>query len=467
MLARVWFDVRARWQRETSKSVNRGIAGGAAVTALVSFVPRGLGFAREALVAAFFGLSGHLEAYLVALMLVGIPSAIVSGPLQSALIPALVNADADVVAGDAGRLLRGAVSVALAGITVFLLILPGIPDVIRFVAGGWPVEKQVWAVSLVYVLIPYYLLSSVNLLGYGALQARKRFFENAFLPSVVPLTMMVLLIANKIESAWILAAGMSLGTAVEFALLATVLWRCDRLALFPGRISTDDRYLVPALRQFVVLVPGTLVMALMPVIDQTLASRLGDGAVAALRYGYRIPAFISSILVTALSTAALPFISQLAAKYDYSGIRHTLWRWSTVLVVAGTALSLGLIALSTWFVEIVFQHGAFDAHATTVVSEIQRMYLLQLPGMLVGILVTRTVLAIGAATTLTVVTVGSVVLYAVAAWVLVQWIGIAGIPLTAAIVSTTNAVVLLMLAHRVVRSRSRELSSHNEKSLPF
>lgn len=455
MLVRVWHEARARWHRGTVGSVNRSIAGAAAVTAALSLTPRALGFLKETVVAAVFGLSGEIEAYLVALTIVGIPSAVVLGPLQSTLIPALVSAKSEDSPESAARLLRGAISVTLIGLCLFLLMLLALPDVISLITGGWSAEKQARAASFVFGLAPYYLLSALNLLGYGALQARKRFFENALLPSLVPVGVVgVLLLSRGHADGWTLVVGLSLGTAAEFAWVSATLWRRERLVMLPGRISGDMR-LASMLRQFSVLLPGTLAMAFMPVIDQTLASRAGEGAVAALAYGYRIPAFVSGILVTALGIAALPFFSQLAAIGNYVEIRRTLRRWRAALAVGGASVGLALIAASPWIVDFVFRRGAFSGDAAAIVTEVQRAYLLQLPGMLVGMLATRVLLAMGIARPLTIVTIWSVALHACVAWLLSIWIGVSGIALSAAITSSVNAVALYAIIHRRLRNKGK------------
>jgi putative peptidoglycan lipid II flippase len=445
MLSELLLRFRVRWDQLTQSTINRQVAGAAVTTAAVSLIPKGLSFAKEAIVASIFGLAGELEAYLVAFALIGLPSSLLLNALQSTMIPSMVGAGADGNQDRRRRLLRGTVSISIIGFCIFLTALPLIPHVINAIVGQWPESRKLQAVSFSYGLVPYYAISTLSGLGYGILQAGKRFIENALIPSVIPVcTMLALYISGNTAKGWILVSGITLGAVCEYVWLSTVIWRREKLVMIPGKFIYDG--LSPMVRQFTFLLPGTMIMAFLPMVDQAIASRIGDGAVAVMNFGNRIPATITSVLVTALSVAVLPYVSHLVVTGNYEQIRNSLHRWSFLLGCGSAIATAILIAITPWLVQLTFERGEFNEEATNIVSDVQRLYLLQTPGMLIGIIATRVILALEVSLALTFVALGSIICYPILAWSLSKWIGIPGIGLATAIMYSANAVILVWYA---------------------
>ncbi len=441
--------ISTRWNQYINASTNRQIAISASLTSVTSLAAKVTSFGKEIVVAAFFGVSGEIDTYVMAFMLIGVPSGIVLGALQTALIPAIIQSDTNKGSRSAESLFKGTTSLALLLMSVLLVILIAtVPSIIDFVGHGFTQEKKEQVNELLFWFIPYYFFAGLNLLGYGVLQARKLFFSNGVLPALVAIPTIVLLFIVQTEAGvLVLVWGLALGAGVEYLALNFYLKRRTGFRVTPGRLvlNSETRQM---LWQFLIIVPGTLAMAFLPIIDQTLVSDLGEGAIAALSYGIKLPAMVNGLLVTAIGVAVLPFFSQMLAKGDSRACRHTLKRFVSLLLVVSLPAALVLIALSDVLVTSIFQRGAFDGAAKEAVVPIQQAYFLQLPGMLVGMLATRLHVALGQNHTLLLVTIVTVLFYAVAAWALVSWLGTTGVALAASITSAINAVVVVYLADR-------------------
>lgn len=429
-------------------AVSTQVLHAAVVTGAISVLPRFMALVREAAVAMLFGVSGQLDAYFIALTLIGLPSAIVLQALQTVSIPALVP-----VAGRDDRkqrqLLSGICTVALAVMALLLvpliLLLPVLTE--RLGAGLEP-ESRAEISRLFFWLIPYYFLSGLSLLGYGALQARKAFLRGGLLPSVMPAAVLaVLFVSGGLADPIVLVVGLALGALIEFIALNAHLRSGHGLSLVPGRpvFARAERTL---LSQFALLAPATLAMAFWPVIDQVLASAWGSGAIAALNYGAKLPAMVSGLLVSGLGAAALPHFVGMVASLDGRECMQALNRLTAVVFAASLVVVAVLIAGSSPITSTLFQRGAFDADAVKTVVPIQQAYLLQLPASLVGILATRLHVALGHGRTLLVVTVLSMVFYWPVASVLSDLLALPGIALATALTSALNALVLYWLLRR-------------------
>jgi putative peptidoglycan lipid II flippase len=127
------------------------------------------------------------------------------------------------------------------------------------------------------------------------------------------------------------------------------------------------------------MMAGCLLMGSTPLVDQIMATILGSGSVSALSYGNKVPAGLLAIGATALSTAALPYFSRMAAAGDWQGCRHTLKRYTLLLFSISVPCTVLLIIFSRFLVRVLFQHGAFTSLDTVIVGRVQACYAIQIP----------------------------------------------------------------------------------------
>ncbi len=415
----------------------------ASVTAGVKVVA----FVKEAVVAAAFGVSGALDAYLMGLMLIGVPLGLLLNAIQTAFIPLFVEVRETRGTQAGAHFLRSTASATLlvmtAALILWLVILPWVIDI---VGHGFDAAKQAAVRDTFLWLVPYYFLNGLNLLGYGALQADKRFLSSAILPVCIPIATIAIVLGAGSGDVRELVMGFVIGSFLEWV---AIHWRLRRsgASLLPGRLPVT-----PEIRRLAqgagVLLGGAFVLAFAPMIEQGLASGLGEGTVAAMAYAFKLPAMISGILVTAVGVTVLPFFAEMLARGDVAACRRAFRHYALALLAGGSVLALITIALSELLVALVFQRGAFHAEDTRIVADIQRAYLVQIPGALVGMLAVRLLVAQGAYGAVAAVTSLSVIVAGVLAWALSRQMGAVGIALGLSIGASVSAVVLVVMAWR-------------------
>ena len=183
-------------------------------------------------------------------------------------------------------------------------------------------------------------------------------------------------------------------------------------------------------------------------IEQGLASGLGEGTVAAMGYAFKLPSMVNGILVTSVGVTVLPYFAEMLARGDDVACRRAFRNYALALFTGGIVLALITMAFSESLVALVFQRGAFQAEDTRIVAEIQRAYLLQIPGALVGMLAVRLLVAQGVYGVVSVISSLSVVVSCGLAWVLSRQMGAVGIALGMSISATVSAIALVVLALR-------------------
>lgn len=361
----------------------RAASGFASFTLLVKAVS----FLKEAVVASAFGVGTTMDAYFMALAVIGFPSAVLLNAAQIVLVRDYVRADTLTGGSAALGYLRAVTLTMLAAVTLVLLgWLGALPDILAVVGHGLSGEQRAQVMHNIYLLIPYYYLNNLNVLGYGVLQGRKAFRRAALIPVATPAVMLALLAATG-AGVSLLIVLMTLGTATETLLIGVTLVRTPgRTAMSPEMVRQWSRAFV---RGTLVLVPGTLVAALAPLIEQTIASGLGRGAISALGYAAKLPQTLNSLVVTSVSVTVYPFFAERLSRGDAAGSRRFLVRYAALMLCTGLVIALIAVAASGPFVRIAFQHGRFSPESAALVTLLQQAYLWQLPGALAAIVAIR------------------------------------------------------------------------------
>lgn len=337
------------------------------------------GGVKVILAARLFGTGDAMDAFLIAFLVPAFFIDMLAGPLDSALIPQLIELRqkqgraaaealyAKLLAGaGAGFLLAAVAAGAVSG-----LILP-------FLAPSFPPDKLALTERLLLVMIAVVPMSGLASTWRAVLNSEHRFAYSAAVPLITPLASIAALVfgAKQFGIMALAIATLAGGTLEAMASGAGV--KRSGYSLLPrwdGILSA----LRPVTEQYAPLVAVTLVMTGTTLIDQGMAARLGSGSVAALSYGTKLLGVLIVIGPTAVGTAVLPHISARAGAGQPHLLRAQLRGYSLVILAAVLPVTAGLIYFSEPIIRIVFQKGAFSQAATHLVAMVQMASLLQLP----------------------------------------------------------------------------------------
>ena len=273
----------------------------------LSLLPKMLAIAKDMAVASQFGTAQTLDIYLMAFVLIGVPVSIIVVAIQTALIPTLVNKDKITAAGLLGGAIKLITSLLTLALPVWLVILP---NVLELFYPSTTESVRHTLLTACFWLIPYYFINGINLLLYGALQARKVFWPNALLPGLFPMAILVAVWLIPSANIYALLLGTIIGSALEGVALYIILKREQLLRLW----QTSGSGLMPVFRLAFPLMVGGVIVSFSPVIEQLIAFGIGPGAVSLLSYGNKVPSALSSLLLTAIGIVVLPHFAELLAK---------------------------------------------------------------------------------------------------------------------------------------------------------
>ncbi len=418
---------------------------------------------RQVVIARQFSFTKDLDAFNVANNIPDLLFALISGgALALAFIPILTEMLTKKGRSEAWELFSRIANLAFlgtAGLAVVVLILaePLVRSEIG-VAPGFSSVQQSVVVNLMRLNLIATLIFSVSGLVMGGLQANQHFLLPALAPLLYNLGQIFGALILSPEKPYVLAGIQlpALGLGVYGLVYGVIIGAALHLGIqIPGLVRYQFHWAPkiglnnPEVRRVLkVMLPRLGVMAciqLMFVIRDNLASRLAEGSVSALTYGWMIQQVPETILGTALGIALLPAISELIALDQREKFRETVEKCVRILfgltLPIAVVLAIGLQPL----VKLVF---GLDAGQADLLMSVTRGFLAGLIGHAILEVAARSFYARQDAVTpfkAALLTLGIYILLGVGFY---RWFGAPGIAWTDTIAYTTQAVFLLVIFSR-------------------
>ncbi len=431
----------------------RRLARSTAVFSAATAVSRVLGLVREMVSAYFFGVTGLINAFTVAIQ---IPNLVRSLLADAALSGAFVPVFSELLEkGEKQRAWRVASTLfwltllVLGGLTaVFILLAP-----LLMKPFGEPGGDYALAVQLSRILFPIVVLLGLSGIVVGILNTYHQFALPALAPVAWNLVIVVglLLGVPRIESQssqlYLYAGLVVLGTLVQLLLPFPWLRRLD------GRLSVALDWRDPAVRRVLTLMlPVTLTIGLINVnvlVDTLFASRLLDPdlAPAAINAAFRLYMLPQGIFSVAVATVLFPTLARLSARGDMGGLRRTLDGGIRQIAFLLLPSALVSIVLAEPIVRLVYQRGQFTAEDTTVVAQCLQAFSIGLVFNGWALILNRTFYAVQTNWTPTAIAVGAMALNAGFDAIFYR-LGVWGIPLATSTVNVIVVAVLVLVLRR-------------------
>jgi putative peptidoglycan lipid II flippase len=433
------------------------LARSAGLIGLATASSRVLGLVRDLALAHVFGAGHAMDAFMVAFRIPNLlRDLFAEGAMSAAFVPTFTRTltlEGKAAAWRLGNLVITALLLVTG--TLVLLGMAFTWPLVTFAAEDYrsvPGKLEL-AVSLARVMLPFLTLIAVAVGLMGMLNSLRRFFVPAFSPAMFNIgtlaTMAVLIPAFR---AWGIQPiyAVAVGTLVGGLGQVVVQWPILRREGFRFRPMIDARD--AGLREVLRLMgPGTLALAAVQInllINTMLATSQGEGAVSCLNYAFRVMYLPIGLFGLSIATAAVPNLSRDAARDDRDGMRRTMSSALRMMLMLNVPATLGLAALATPIVALLFQHGSFTADATVGTAAALVCYAPGLVGYSAVKLAVPAFYALRDSRTPVVVGAVSVAFNVALNVVLVRWMGFRGLALGTAAAALLNAVVLLVLIRR-------------------
>lgn len=346
-------------------TTGRGLLRSTGVIGAMTMISRVLGLVRDMVFSRLFGADWAMDAFVIANR---IPNTLrrffAEGAFSQAFVPVLNEVRER---GDerAVRQLTDAVAGTL-GLALFVLTLVGViaaPVLVIVFAPGFLDEARTLDLAglMLRFTFPYVLFISLTALAAGLLNTYGRFAVPAFTPVLLNVVLIgfALFVSPLFEPPTLaLAFGVFVAGVVQLAFQLPFLKAIGhvprpRWGWHDATVRKIGRLMVPAIF-------GSSVVQINLIIDNMLASLLGEGRLTWLYFSDRLMEFPLGVFGIALATAILPSLSRNFASDDGETFAATLdWAMRLVVLIAVPA-SLGLALLAGPLVTTIFYGGLFD-----------------------------------------------------------------------------------------------------------
>ncbi len=334
----------------------------AASVSAMTLLSRITGFARDTLIAVFFGAGALTDAFFVAFRIPNLLRRLFAeGAFSQAFVPVLGEYRSR-HGDEATRRLAGSVlgvlAVALAGVTAIGMVAA--PLLVYVIGSGFSRDSDQFALTVLMLRIcfPYILFVSLVAFASGILNTYGRFKGPAFTPVLLNLSFIGFMLWGAPLFKQPIVA---LAWAVFFGGLLQLLFQVPFLRhigmLAMPRWNPKDEGVLRVLKLMAPAALGVSVAQISLIINTNIATWLGQGAVSWLYYADRLMEFPSALLGVALGTVLLPSLVKHHQQQDPAAYSR-LVDWGlrmTLLLAAPAAVALGLLAIP--IVTTLFWHG--------------------------------------------------------------------------------------------------------------
>lgn len=356
---------------EIEEARGRLVRSASTITPL-TLLSRVTGYVRDKVVALTLGAGLRTDAFFVAFRIPNMLREIIGeGAMSSAVIPVYTE-----VTHERGEEAARAFLGRVAG--TFALLLTGItaagilasPWLVGLLAGQFRAVPAKFALTVLLNrwIFPYILLVSLAALCQAVLNAHHRFAAPAAAPILmnVALILAAWVVAPRLsEPTYALAGGVLAGGLLQIAVQVPQLRRLSAV----GRPALGWRD--PAVRSVLVLMSPRLlaygINSVNTVVATRFAAGLGDASVSHLYYANRLKELVLGGFAVSVATAILPTLSRQALAPDRGPFKDHLAFALRLIAFVTVPATVGLVALQTPIVRVLFEGGRFggaDTRAT-------------------------------------------------------------------------------------------------------
>jgi putative peptidoglycan lipid II flippase len=331
-----------------------------------------LGYIRDSRVAFLLGAGTANDAYTIAYRIPNLLRRLVGeGAVSAVFIPVFSR----YLAGDKKRdawefanAILTLLTALLAAITIIGVLFS--PLMVRLFASGFadtPGKLELTA-TLNRIMFPYIFLVSLSALSMGILNSLQQFSAPAFAPVMLNLTVIVFSFLGGLfgDVTRALAAGVVAGGVLQLGIQVPALlktgWKIRlKIDLAHPGVQRITKTMAP-------VIFGVGIVQVNMLVDSQFASYLAEGSVTSIYIADRVMELVLGSYAVAISTVILPLLSRQAVEKRLDAMKSTINFATRVILFITIPSTVGLMLLRHEIIEVLFQHGDFNAASTALTA---------------------------------------------------------------------------------------------------
>lgn len=328
-----------------------------------------ISFVREAVFAAYYGVSVSADAYVIAAQVPVTLFAVVGVSLTTTVLPIYTKKIKAEGNKEANSFINNMISIFT--IISILFVVIGVifaPEIVNIFAPSFSQSAKLLTIKLTRIIFPIVIFSSL----FNIYKAIHNAYESFFIPVIavyiqsIVISVAIILFGKKF-GIYPAAIATVVAGALEMCFLAYTI---RKKYVYKPYLNIFDSEIENVLKLIGPVILGVGIAEVNRVIDRMLASGAGEGAVASINYASKLINVFSGLLVSGLSVVCFQKFTELYAENKIDLLLSQFLKYIKLASFFTIPISCGLLVMSNEAVTIVFGRGEFNesaVHSTSCV----------------------------------------------------------------------------------------------------
>ena len=342
------------------------VARASVILMIGTILSKGLGFARELMVAYRFGAGSISDAFVLTNSIPTLIFVSVATAININFIPYYHRID---VEDDRNRFTSNLTNISIIILFIGCLVINIFPrQVLKIFATGLPEETERYAILMLRIVVFSIIPIILSHLYQAYLQANESFASTAVYGIITNIAVILFTYIATDEKYYVL----SVGTIVSHAVgLIPIFYSIKKKTSFHycPYIDFRDQRIKDLVLLTLPLMVEDLASSMSLLVDRNLASFLDKGTISGLGYAGTIGNIASTMIASAIMTATFPLFSKMLANGEKAQFEKQFEKYASIISYLLGPISVFMVLNAGDIVTFIFEHGAFNSTATRIVSE--------------------------------------------------------------------------------------------------
>ncbi len=419
--------------------------------AAATFLAKVCGLIRDMLIAAFFGTGIEADAYMAATKLpTTLFDIVIGGVISAAFIPVFNSVWSKESREEALKFANRFIGMVLliTGLIAFFGIAFS-DSLISFMAPDFDTQTHKLAKELSAIMFPMIIFTGLAFSFVGILQSLGEYN----IPAIMSLVsngavILYFVLFGKRFGVHGLSVTMLLAWSLQVIIQIPSLIRFEYK--FRPSINFRDKNIQSAMKLALPMLISTWVQPLYTIVNTRLASGIDNG-VSSLEYANRLYLVITGVFSFVVTNLMFPKMSRAHVAGEKEESKELLVTSLKLIAVIIMPIMAMLIVLAKPAVAVLYQRGGFLVEDTVRTGGALSFYAIGMIGMAYNEILSKSFFSMQNSKTPMITALCSMAVNIAAAYLLVPYMGIAGLAFAAAAGSTANAVLNYIFINRIYK----------------
>lgn len=416
------------------------------VVMVFSLLSKIFGFARDIVLAYFYGAGSISDAYLISTTIPLTILAMVGAGITTGYIP-IFSKISDRATFDKGNDFTNNLLniILMVSIIIVFISLFFIEQIVTAFAFGFDQHTFELAVNFTRISLIGILFSGVVYIFTAFLQVNNKFIVTALLGLPLNIVTIISIILSAKSNLLILPIGSTLALLIQMIFLLPFVYKMGYK--YKPILNLKDKNILGMMKVSLPAILGISASQINLLIDRTIASSIVIGGISALSYSNRLIAFFVGVFIAPIITVVYPRLSQTSIQKDFQTFKKNISDSIVSMSILVVPCMMGLLIFATPIVIFLFGRGEFDSNSVILTSGSLFFYSLSILSLGLREILSRAFYALNDTKTPVVNSILSIFLNIILNIVLSKLMGIFGIALATSI-SALVATLMLFVALR-------------------